>query len=135
MNLAVAKFECGQDLVSGYSELFDAKHPIHVDEEFAKATKYGRCIAHGPLVLSQAITAVGEIFGESVSVLLDISEWHFYKPVFVGGALQLQCFILDVKRSKSGSTGAVTIEIRITDDTGSLLQRGVYSVLLKAEKI
>ena len=50
MRVALPAFDCSAELVAGYAELLDARHPIHVDAEYAKTTPFGRPIAHGMLV-------------------------------------------------------------------------------------
>jgi acyl dehydratase/NAD(P)-dependent dehydrogenase (short-subunit alcohol dehydrogenase family) len=55
-------------------------NPLHVDERFARATPYGRCIAHGALV---TIAALGRVDAERLDHVgrLDV---QFKLPVFPG---------------------------------------------------
>ena len=39
-----------QDMITKYAEVTGDYNPIHVDEEYAKKTKFGKCIAHGMLM-------------------------------------------------------------------------------------
>lgn len=55
MRLDLPAFDCSAELVAGYAELLDAHHPIHVDAEYAKTTRYGRLIAHGPLIIAKLL--------------------------------------------------------------------------------
>lgn len=130
MRLPLPGFECSAELVSGYAGLLDARHPIHVDPDYARRTRYGRLIAHGPLVIAKALAMLGGVFGEALQVMLGIGEWRFYGPVFVGDPVEIECFVVDVQAAKGSSAGAVTIEIRVLAGDGGLAQRGTASVLV-----
>lgn len=130
MRLALPAFDCSPELVAGYADLLDARHPIHVDAEFARTTRYGRLIAHGPLVIAKVLAMLGGVFGESLQVMLGIGQWRFYGPVFVGDRVAIECHVLDVTATRGGSAGAVELELRVLGASGSLAQRGCASVLV-----
>lgn len=130
MKLPRIGFDCSAALVAGYAEVLDARHPIHVDAEYAKTTRYGRLIAHGPLVIAKALALVSEVFGPALQVMLDVGEWRFYGPVFVGTRVEFECFVIDVDAAKGSRAGAVRVEIRLLGADGALLQRGTASLLV-----
>jgi acyl dehydratase len=130
MRLPLPGFDCSAELVAGYAGLLDARHPIHVDPEYARRTRYGRLIAHGPLVIAKVLAMLGGVFGDALQVMLDIGEWRFYGPVFVGDAVELECFVVDVQAAKGSSVGAVKLEIRVLGSDGGLAQRGTAGVLI-----
>lgn len=131
MRLDLPDIDCTAALVAGYAELLDAKHPIHVDAEFAKTTRFGRLLAHGPLIIAKSLGMLGEIFHESLVVMLDVGEWRFYGPIFVDTRVRIECFVVDINAPKGGSSGAVRLEIRIMAENGDLAQRGTASVLIQ----
>ncbi|MDP1585020.1 MAG: MaoC/PaaZ C-terminal domain-containing protein [Bradyrhizobium sp.] len=130
MRLPLPGFDCSAELVAGYAELLDAKHPIHTDPEFARGTRYGRLIAHGPLVIAKVLAMLGGVFGPALQVMLDVGEWRFYGPVFVGDAVKVECFVIDLSPAKGNSAGAVRLEIRVLGGDGALAQRGTASLLV-----
>lgn len=130
MRLALQAFDFSAELVAGYAELLDARHPVHVDAEYAKTTRYGRLIAHGPLVIAKVLAMLGGVFGEALQVLLGVGAWRFYGPVFVGDRVAVECTVLDVSAAKGASAGSVEIEFRVLAADGSLAQRGTASVLI-----
>lgn len=130
MRLPLPGFDCSAELVAGYAELLDARHPIHVDPEYAKGTRFGRLIAHGPLVIAKLLAGMGGVFGPALQVMLDVGEWRFYGPVFVGSQVRVECFVLDLSSAKGSSSGAVRMEIRVLGADGALAQRGTASVLV-----
>lgn len=130
MRLPLPGFDCSAELVAGYADLLDARHPIHVDPEYAKTTRYGRLIAHGPLVIAKVLAGLSGVFGSALQVMLDVGEWRFYGPVFVGDKVQVECFVIDVSSAKGSSAGAVRLEIRVLGSDGALAQRGTAGVLI-----
>jgi acyl dehydratase len=70
------------------------------------------------------------VFGDALQVMLDIGEWRFYGPVFVGDAVEVECFVVDVQAAKGSSVGAVKLEIRVLGSDGGLAQRGTAGVLI-----
>lgn len=130
MRLDLPAFHCSAELVTGYADLLDARHPIHVDAEYAKTTRYGRLIAHGPLVVAKLLAMLGGVFGDGLQVLLGVGGWRFYAPVFVGDHVAVGCAVLDVSAAKGSSAGAVELEFRVLAADGSLAQRGTASVLV-----
>ncbi len=130
MRLDLPAFHCSAELVTGYADLLDARHPIHVDAEYAKTTRYGRLIAHGPLVVAKLLAMPGGVFGDTLQVLLGVGGWRFYAPVFVGDHVAVECAVLDVSAAKGSSAGAVELEFRVLAADGSLAQRGTASVLV-----
>lgn len=73
-----------------FSRLSGDAHPIHYDPDYAAATRFGRCVAHGLLLVG--LTALG---ATPLSVQLHDSmvafisqETRFIAPVFVGDELR-----------------------------------------------
>ena len=126
-------FDCSPSLVAGYAELFDARHPIHIDAEFARTSRFGRCIAHGPLPVAKALGMLGDIFGVALVAMTSIDEWRFFAPVFVGYVVSVEAFVLDAQPSAGGSSGIVTVEMRLSGPDGSLAQRGVARLLVRRD--
>lgn len=79
MRLDLPAFDCSAELVAGYADLLHARHPIHVDAEYAKTTRYGRLIAHGPLIIAKLLAMLGGVFGDALQVLLGVGGWRFLR--------------------------------------------------------
>jgi acyl dehydratase len=62
--------------------------PLHVDEEYMRATRYGRRIAHGALMLaymSRASTKMGvDLPGPGTIVSYGYDRVRFPRPLFIG---------------------------------------------------
>lgn len=77
-------------------------NPVHVDEEFAKETVFGRRIAHGPLTLALCAGLLGtELPGLGT---IAISNYVEYKaPVYMGDtiAVRVEVGSLDPERRRA----------------------------------
>jgi len=67
-----------RDEVRRFAEASGDRNPLHVDEAYARATPFGRCIAHGALV---GIAALGALDRESLQRIGSIQA-RFLQPVF-----------------------------------------------------
>ncbi len=132
MVLPLSGLACNESRVRGYADLMDAHHPIHLDEEFARRSRFGRRIAHGPLPLGLSLAALGDVFGPALVALLEIRRWVFAKPVFVGSRLTAEATVLEVGPAGSSGAGTVDLEVRLLDDDGVLVQRGEVRLLVSA---
>src|SRR5579859_3818807 len=59
--------------INAFAGLTGDFYPLHVDEEAARATRFGGRIAHGPLTFSMAVGLVGlsGFYGDAVEALLE----------------------------------------------------------------
>jgi len=70
--------------VQQFAELSGDFERIHVDEEFARATPYRRCIAHGILLLSQMSSGLLNEDKVGLNISYGYDRIRFIKPIFVG---------------------------------------------------
>lgn len=113
-------------LFSALSGDFD---PIHVNEEYARTTPFGRRIAHGIFVLglmsaaestlSQRIVARGS---QLKPVSLGYDRVRFLKPVFVGDTLNAIYTITAIDAERRRTTG----KCEITNQKGELCLAGEH---------
>ena len=68
--------------VQAFAALTGDFNPIHVDEEFAKCTRWGGCIAHGMLVAGLVTQTLSELGGEGA--VHTSQEVSFRAPVRIG---------------------------------------------------
>lgn len=113
-------------LFSAISGDFD---PVHVDEEYARQTPFGRRIAHGIFVLGLLSAAESEMSRRIVGrgsalkpVSLGYDRVRFIKPVFVGDTLTATYTIQALDAEKNRSTG----RCEITNQRGELCLAGEH---------
>lgn len=65
-----------------FAELTGDKNPIHVDEEFAKTTMFGKRIAHGALSASLISAVLGNDLPGPGAVFVELNL-RFRRPAFI----------------------------------------------------
>jgi 3-hydroxybutyryl-CoA dehydratase len=71
------------------------QYPLHLDEEYAKTTRFGRRAAHGMLSASLISTALGLILQRPGGLLI-AQTLHYRKPVFIGDTLTAQAEVVEL---------------------------------------
>jgi 3-hydroxybutyryl-CoA dehydratase len=105
-------------------------HPLHYDDEYAKATRYGRRLAHGLLLTS--MTAVGAstlapIIEASIIAFVEQST-RFRRPVFVGDTLKPRHEVAGLERKRSA--GLLTLRVTLENQRGETVLEGEHRYLI-----
>jgi acyl dehydratase len=61
-------------------------NPLHINEEYAKQTRFGRRVAHGALTSSLISTVLGTMLPGLGTVLLEVRQ-RFRRPVYIGDTI------------------------------------------------
>ena len=113
-------------LFAGLTGDFD---PIHVDEEYARATAFGRRIAHGGLIMGLLSTTASMISRRSIArgsratpVSLGYDKIRFLKPVFINDTITARYTVeaIDPERGRSRS------RVEVVDQRGELCLVGTH---------
>lgn len=117
-----------------YSGLSGDYNPLHTDEEFAKTTRFGSRIAAGMLgriVLGGLVTRLG-IFEGTVIANLELSEWRFTNPIFIGDTIHGELEVVDLRMTSSQVRGVVTFRMNVLNQRGETVQTGQQKIMLAA---
>jgi acyl dehydratase len=85
-------------------------HPLHFDEEYAKATEFGRCLVASPLTLAILVGMSVTDVSQKAIANLGWREIRLPAPVFAGDTLYAESEVLEMRESKSRpDAGLVTV--------------------------
>jgi 3-hydroxybutyryl-CoA dehydratase len=114
--------------VRAFAELTGDRNPVHLDEEYAAQTRFGRRIAHGMLGAS-LISAVlaGELPGRGTVYLSQ--TLRFTAPVFLGDTITARVTVKSVREDKP----IVTLETFCTNERGERVVEGEAIVLASSQ--
>ena len=101
-------------------------NPLHMDEQYAKKTKFGKRVCHGMLLGSFFSRLVG-MYLPGKNALYFSQNLNFVEPCFIGDIVIVKGKIIN----KSESTKMIKIETTIKNNTGKLLVEGIAQVLVR----
>jgi acyl dehydratase len=113
------------EVIRKFAEVSGDYNPIHLDEEFAKTTRFGRRIAHGMLSGAFISAVLGYEFKERKIVYLS-QTMKFTAPVFIGDTVTATGTITNIREDK----GIVTLETVCTNQNGETLVKGEAVVMI-----
>ena len=113
------------ELVRAFAEVSGDYNPIHLDEEFAKTTRFGRRIAHGMLSGAFISAVLGYEFAEKKIVYLS-QTLKFTAPVFIGDTVTTTATITNIREDKQ----IVTMETVCTKQDGEVVVKGESAVMV-----
>ena len=108
-------------------------NPLHVDEQYAKTTIFGRRIAHGALGIA-LMTGMNQSLGITVGTMhafMGLENWDFLKPIFIGDTLHLELEVESLRETKKLDRGIVNFRCELINQHGEIVQRGVRKVMMK----
>lgn len=84
---------------AAYAEVSGDKNPLHLDEEYAKKTRFGREIAHGMLLGGYISGMIGtELPGEGCIYMKQ--ELTFLRPVYYGDTIRVEITVSELQQEK-----------------------------------
>lgn len=113
------------ELVRKFADVSGDYNPIHLDEEFAKNTRFGRRIAHGMLSGAFISAVLGYEFKERKVVYLS-QTLKFTAPVFIGDTVKATATVTNIREDKP----VVTLETICTNQNGKTLVKGEAVVMI-----
>ena len=110
--------------VDAFADLTGDHNPVHVDEEFAKTTRFGRRIAHGMLTASLISSVLANKLPGKGSVYLG-QTLKFVAPVFPGDTITARVTVKEIRADKP----IVKLETICINQHDEIVIRGEATVL------
>lgn len=117
--------EVTDELVRKFAEVSGDYNPIHLDDEFAKNTRFGKRIAHGMLSGAFISAVLGYEFKERKIVYLS-QRLKFVHPVFIGDTVTASGTVIKIR----GDKPIVKLETVCTNQNGETLVTGEAVVMI-----
>jgi acyl dehydratase len=116
------------ETVRGYADIVDDHNPVHLDDDYAATTPFGKRIAHGMLVASVISAALANDMPGPGTIYLG-QQLNFKKPVFLGETVTATLTCTKYRESRR----IATIETIVTNQDGVVVIQGEATVMLPAD--
>ena len=113
------------EIIRKFADVSGDFNPIHLDEDFAKTTRFGKRIAHGMLSGAFISAVLGNEFKERKIVYLS-QTLKFTAPVFLGDTVTATATVTNIRENR----GIVTLETVCTNQNGETLVKGEAAVMI-----
>ena len=115
--------------IEAFAGVTGDRNPVHLDDEFAKKTRFGRRIAHGMLTASLISSVLANHLPGEGSVYLG-QTLQFVAPVFPGDEVTARVTVTEVRENRP----IVKLETVCVNQRGETVIRGEATVLVSAVK-
>ena len=119
-----------------FASLSDDWSEVHISEEFAKGTAYGRRIAHG--LLGLAITEGLKLRGgaDRFAGIASLGwTWDFRKPVFLGDTIHVRCRLRDKRTTKDPGRGIFFLALQLVNQRGEVVHEGEHRLMVETRQV
>ena len=115
-----------ESMVNNFANVSGDFSPIHIDEEYAKTTSFGKRVVHG-MLLASFLSRVNGMYLPGKHALYFSQNLEFRSPCFINDKIKISSIVID----KSESTKILKIESKITNQNDKLLLHGIGKVIVR----
>lgn len=119
-------FFISEELGQSFAQISGDYNPVHLDEEYAKGTMFGKRIAHGMLLGSYISGILGNDFPGEGTIYLK-QDMKFMKPVYYGDKITISVTVLEMDDARN----RMTLETNCYNQGSELVLAGTALVMLK----
>ena len=116
--------------IQAFAKMSGDYNPIHVNDEYAKSTRFGQRIAHG-MISASLISAVLGMHLPGTGTIYASQEVKFLKPVFPGDTLTAKGEVVDKFTKKDGKLKFLKIQTNVYKQEEILVTEGFALVILQ----
>jgi acyl dehydratase len=123
-----AQFEIKIDemTLNDFAKLSGDYNPLHMDDDYAKKTKFGKRVCHGMLLASYLSRLIG-MYLPGKNALYFSQTLNFRLPCFIGDQIMIKGEVIE----KHETTKIITLKTTIVNQTGKCLIDGLAKVLVR----
>ena len=115
-----------ESMVNDFAKISGDYNQLHMDENYAKSTKFEERICHGMLLASFFSKLVGMLLPGKNSLYFSQSL-NFQKPCFIGDMVTVEGEVFE----KSEATKMISLNTKITNKQGKCLVDGITKIIIR----
>ena len=113
------------ELVRKFAQVSGDHNPLHLDDDYARRTRFGRRVAHGALSEAFISAVIGFEFKERCIVYLS-QTLNFVAPVFIGDTVTTTATVKKIRQDKP----VITFDTICKKQTGETVVTGEAVIML-----
>lgn len=114
--------------------LFGDFNPLHVNEAYARKTRFGSRILHGPLTGALMSAPIGMFFSGTAIAYLQ-HDCKFLSPIRVGDTVTTKWTITELISKSQKNAGIVTMDGECTQDNGEVAAQANGKILISFKPV
>ena len=118
--------QINESTINEFARISGDHNPLHMDEQYAAKTQFGKRVCHGMLLASFFSRLVG-MYMPGKNTLYFSQTLNFQTPCFVGDKVTIEGEVID----KSQSTRIITIKTTAHNQVGKCLVDGIAKVIVR----
>ena len=118
--------QINESTINEFARISGDYNPLHMDEQYASKTQFGKRVCHGMLLASFFSRLVG-MYMPGKNALYFSQTLNFQSPCFVGDKVTIEGEVID----KSQSTKIITIKTTAYNQVGKCLVDGIAKVIVR----
>lgn len=111
-------------MVRQFAEMCGDFNPIHLDEDYAKKTRFGQRIAHGMIMGALFSRALNETMGEGGIYLAQTMK--FTSPVYIDDDITIELCVTNMRPER----GLATVETLAKKNNGDVCVKGEATIMV-----
>ena len=111
-----------EEMVQQFAEMSGDFNPIHMDEEFAKKTRFGKRIAHGMISGALISRCLAMELGNGIYMSQSLK---FLQPIFIGDTVEVILRVSAIREER----GIASVETLVKKSTGEICVKGDATIM------
>ena len=118
---------------TAFAGLTGDHYPLHIDEEYASATRFGTRIGHGPLSFTIAVGLVGMTgyYGDGIVALLEVQSLRALKPVMAGDTISVRAEVVGCDAGDNPKYGTLSVAYSVRNQRDEEIMQFTQVMLAK----
>jgi acyl dehydratase len=118
--------QINESTINEFARISGDYNPLHVDEQYAAKTQFGKRVCHGMLLASFFSRLIG-MYMPGKNALYFSQTLNFQTPCFIGDKVTIEGEVID----KSQSTRIITIKTTVHNQVDKCLVDGIAKVIVR----
>ena len=131
-------FQVGDRFAGATHEITDDDYQlfaklIHYDPEYARATRFGKPVAHGLLVMAMTVLGATPLSDRLHASIIAFVEQgcRFLQPVFAGDTLRSSFEVAELVPKEGRDFGIVRFKVDLTNQQGEIVLSAIHAYMLR----